>query len=202
MSDTPSSSHRNTSRAVSFTETLCEELNEITTFRKKRKWTDGLGAGEVLAGALAPEVPCPLEPTKKQTVPVACASADPDESNLEETSKAHDMSLVGLAFSGGRIRSATFNLGVLQGLADLGLLPMIDYLSTVSGGGNIGSWLCAWILRAGRDEKTNGEKTPNRERRAPILCVQDGLKPERRTKVRHEEPRPIRFLRHHVCLVY
>jgi len=48
---------------------------------------------------------------------------------------------LGLAFSGGGIRSATFNLGVLQGLAERGLLPHIDYLSTVSGGGYIGSWL-------------------------------------------------------------
>src|SRR5215831_18241630 len=48
---------------------------------------------------------------------------------------------LGIAFSGGGIRSATFNLGVLQGLAERGLLPHIDYLSTVSGGGYIGSWL-------------------------------------------------------------
>jgi hypothetical protein len=53
--------------------------------------------------------------------------------------------LVGLALSGGGIRSATFNLGVLQSLADLGILRFFDYLSTVSGGGYIGSWLSAWI---------------------------------------------------------
>lgn len=56
---------------------------------------------------------------------------------------------VGLAFSGGGIRSATFNLGVLQGLAQSNLLAGFDYLSTVSGGGYIGSWLIAWIKRAG-----------------------------------------------------
>lgn len=48
---------------------------------------------------------------------------------------------LGVSFSGGGIRSATFNLGVIQGLADLGLLRYVDYLSTVSGGGYIGSWL-------------------------------------------------------------
>lgn len=42
---------------------------------------------------------------------------------------------IGLAFSGGGIRSATFNLGVLQGLSKLGVLPTIDYVSSVSGGG-------------------------------------------------------------------
>ncbi len=55
---------------------------------------------------------------------------------------------VGLAFSGGGIRSATFNLGVLQGLAELKLLRRFDYLSTVSGGGYIGSWLAAWFKKA------------------------------------------------------
>ena len=56
---------------------------------------------------------------------------------------------VGLAFSGGGIRSATFHLGVLQGLAEYGLLKQVDYLSTVSGGGYIGSWLARWIREQG-----------------------------------------------------
>jgi len=55
-------------------------------------------------------------------------------------------SLVGLAFSGGGIRSATFNLGVLQGLSRTHLLHYFDYVSTVSGGGYIGSWLMAWMF--------------------------------------------------------
>ncbi|MCE7977798.1 MAG: patatin-like phospholipase family protein, partial [Nitrospira sp. NTP1] len=50
----------------------------------------------------------------------------------------------GLCLSGGGIRSATFSLGVLQSLARLQLLDKFDYLSTVSGGGYIGSWLTAW----------------------------------------------------------
>ncbi|WHZ17598.1 MAG: hypothetical protein OJF52_004450 [Nitrospira sp.] len=53
----------------------------------------------------------------------------------------------GLCFSGGGIRSATFGLGILQSLARLQLLDKFDYLSTVSGGGYIGSWLTAWIHR-------------------------------------------------------
>jgi len=47
---------------------------------------------------------------------------------------------LGVAFSGGGIRSATINLGSLQGLEDGGLLPYVDYLSCVSGGGYIGGW--------------------------------------------------------------
>ena len=52
-----------------------------------------------------------------------------------------------LCISGGGIRSATFGLGILQGLARYNLLQKFDYLSTVSGGGYIGSWLTAWIHR-------------------------------------------------------
>jgi hypothetical protein len=52
-----------------------------------------------------------------------------------------------LCISGGGIRSATFGLGVLQGLASYNLLDKFHYLSTVSGGGYIGSWLTAWIHR-------------------------------------------------------
>jgi Patatin-like phospholipase len=59
---------------------------------------------------------------------------------------------IGLALSGGGIRSATFCLGVLQELARRGRIASFDYLSTVSGGGYIGSWLSAWIHRAGQKE--------------------------------------------------
>lgn len=52
-----------------------------------------------------------------------------------------------LCISGGGIRSATFGLGILQGLARCGLLGRFHFLSTVSGGGYIGSWLTAWIHR-------------------------------------------------------
>ncbi len=52
-----------------------------------------------------------------------------------------------LCLSGGGIRSATFALGVLQGLARAGLLGHFHYMSTVSGGGFIGSWLTAWSHR-------------------------------------------------------
>lgn len=57
--------------------------------------------------------------------------------------------LAALCISGGGIRSATFALGAVQELARRRLLRSFDYLSTVSGGGYIGSWLSAWIQRAG-----------------------------------------------------
>ena len=65
---------------------------------------------------------------------------------------ADEKGLVGLAFSGGGIRSATFGLGVLEGLKKLGILNRIHYLSTVSGGGYIGGWFSANCRRA-RDRR-------------------------------------------------
>jgi hypothetical protein len=56
--------------------------------------------------------------------------------------------LSALCLSGGGIRSATFALGVIQGLAEHGVLGAFDYLSTVSGGGYIGAWLTCWKQRA------------------------------------------------------
>ena len=56
----------------------------------------------------------------------------------------HDASgtpTVGVALSGGGIRSATFCLGLFQALAHQRLIRRIDYLSTVSGGGYFGSFL-------------------------------------------------------------
>src|SRR6202035_1281987 len=50
-----------------------------------------------------------------------------------------------LAISGGGIRSATFALGVLAALARRNLLYQFDYLSTVSGGGYLGSFLTTFL---------------------------------------------------------
>jgi hypothetical protein len=59
---------------------------------------------------------------------------------------------VGLALSGGGIRSATFSLGLVQALARSGVLPKVDYLSTVSGGGYIGAFLGALYVRKQRPQ--------------------------------------------------
>jgi hypothetical protein len=61
---------------------------------------------------------------------------------IPEGSSPHpSQELAGLALSGGGIRSATFNLGIIQALHRSGLFRRFDYLSTVSGGGYIGSCL-------------------------------------------------------------
>lgn len=64
---------------------------------------------------------------------------NPDNPGISSEGKPENM--VGLALSGGGIRSATFSLGIMQALSHKGLLDKVDYLSTVSGGGYIGSAL-------------------------------------------------------------
>jgi hypothetical protein len=67
------------------------------------------------------------------------------------------VSTVGLALSGGGIRSATTNLGMLQALARMRLLPYVDYLCTVSGGGYIGACLSALLSVNDDPERTPGD---------------------------------------------
>jgi hypothetical protein len=56
-----------------------------------------------------------------------------------------DANVVGLALSGGGVRSAAFCLGTLQALNEAGVLDRVDYLSTVSGGGYVGCSLSAGL---------------------------------------------------------
>jgi predicted acylesterase/phospholipase RssA len=56
---------------------------------------------------------------------------------------------VGLALSGGGIRSAAVSLGVLQALNHHDALRNVDYLSTVSGGGYMGTSLTATMTKSG-----------------------------------------------------
>lgn len=93
--------------------------------------------------------------------------------------QAHQDQLAGLAFSGGGIRSATFNLGMLQALAELNQLQHFDYLSTVSGGGYIGGWFSKWLHRQS----------------GKLDTVAAALSPGTKSKPRQEEPDEIRFLR-------
>jgi hypothetical protein len=71
--------------------------------------------------------------------------------------------LVGLSMSGGGIRSATTNLGILQGLAELKILPFVDYMCTVSGGGYIGSCLSSLLsIRKGAIPATGEHTLPEK----------------------------------------
>src|ERR1700735_579509 len=120
--------------AVPLERVLEAELTEIRLVREKRGISN---IGEPRPAAVSPQAP----------IAGGAEPADPPWENAADWVKAvgdaHAANLVGVAFSGGGIRSATFNLGVLQALAELKLLHRVDYLSTVSGGGYIGGWLAA-----------------------------------------------------------
>jgi hypothetical protein len=100
----------------------------------------------------------------------------------------HKAELAALCLSGGGIRSASISLGVIQGMADHDLLDKFDYLSTVSGGGYIGSWLSAWLKWSGdpdvvlkglkdRREDPDNEAEPLRHLRqySAYLTPQSGI---------------------------
>lgn len=88
------------------------------------------------------------------------AAASLDRKSGKDLNRAlNGLGSCALCLSGGGIRSASFALGVIQALsmhprsgpepvesADKSLLVRFHFLSTVSGGGYIGSWLSAWRL--------------------------------------------------------
>jgi hypothetical protein len=85
---------------------------------------------------------------------------------------------IGVAVSGGGIRSATFALGVFQALARLDLLRHIDCLSTVSGGSYFGAFFgrlfhrdyiqshddIRWVLSGPHDGKSPPREDPTLDR--------------------------------------
>jgi hypothetical protein len=83
---------------------------------------------------------------------VAGGEADNDLARLYQRIHGLAAPRAALCLSGGGIRSASFALGVMQALARRGLLRHFHYLSTVSGGGYIGSWLSAWRHHARDDD--------------------------------------------------
>ncbi|WP_339735661.1 patatin-like phospholipase family protein [uncultured Gimesia sp.] len=66
---------------------------------------------------------------------------------------------VGLALSGGGIRSATFALGVLQKFAKHNSLRLVDYMTTVSGGGYIGSCISSLMSSPQPDTPSDVDDT-------------------------------------------
>jgi hypothetical protein len=91
-----------------------------------------------------------------------CRGID-DKSGAALYQALNELNSAALCLSGGGIRSAAFALGVIQALAshpkapkekhvataEDSLLTKFHYLSTVSGGGYIGGWLSAWVMRIG-----------------------------------------------------
>ena len=134
---------------------------------------------------------------RRRTLGVGAAGLDETHEGLpfakgqDAYAWARENKLTGICLSGGGIRSATFNLGVLQGLAALEVLQECDYLSSVSGGGYIHEWLAAWIKREDvRSLHDAPGMSPQGFRR-----VADALKPVPVDAGHPFTPEPIRWLR-------
>lgn len=130
---------------VGFHKVFAEEIEAINSRRQQQQ---------------PPRPPAALEEVEK----------DPEGEPIMRPTAGSD--LVGLALSGGGVRSASFCLGALQALDDLGVLSKVDYLSTVSGGGYIGTSMTAAMSEA-RDSKFPfpSELTP--EERPALRHVRD-----------------------------
>lgn len=83
-------------------------------------------------------------------------AAAPPRADRPEAPNALPADTLGLALSGGGIRSAAFCLGVLQALARAGWLRRVDYLSTVSGGGFVGAFLGRFFDQCRRRDGLTG----------------------------------------------
>src|SRR5262249_12989103 len=89
-----------------------------------------------------------LQSSASEAQAQSCRSSEAAE-RVKIFALLHDLQRSAICFSGGGIRSATFGLGVLQGLAQLskkadGILRSLHFMSTVSGGGYLGAWLSRW----------------------------------------------------------
>ncbi len=132
---------------------------EDRAIQRRREWTppdENLMAGSAGGGAQTNS-----EGPKHKSHSAGAVHSSPS---------AHDAPRVGLAFSGGGIRSATFNLGFAQALARAKMIRRADYLSTVSGGGYIGSFLGAWINRTNVEHVEKGVQDL---RSAPVAFLRE-----------------------------
>jgi hypothetical protein len=150
--------------AIPFSMVLSDELDEIVASRQRRLF-DGVAR-------------------QLNTVSNANSAGNVPNTGLP-TERAFSSSLFGLALSGGGVRSATFALGLIQGMADRNILPYIDIISSVSGGGYISSWLIAWTKRRGSirlvQESLRGFASP-------MACVD-----QRRVKATGQQPVSLRY---------
>lgn len=126
--------------------------------KSRRSVAPGREAGAPPAGTAPPAMSvAAARKTAEERLASAQARAD------AAARPSSELGLAGLALSGGGIRSATFNLGVLQAFAKRGLFDQFDYLSTVSGGSYIGGTLSS--LLSEQDVRPSAEDFPLRHDR-------------------------------------
>jgi len=87
--------------------------------------------------------------------------AESDAKLEQEMQRARSRNLVGVALSGGGVRSGAVSLGFLQAFYNRRILNQLDYLSTVSGGGYAGTYLTAKLSKlAQSNQKVNWTPVP------------------------------------------
>ena len=101
---------------------------------------------------------------EESTVETESATEESSSKQAEDENETEDGSGIGVAFSGGGIRSAAFSSGVLRKLLQKKIA--IDYMSCVSGGGYTGTSYLEWKYRYhGKDDPQWHEKYFNHMRR-------------------------------------
>jgi len=160
-------------KAISEGSPVSEEKSASTAFAKAQSLSSSRQAnlGESLAAGIGPQIkvygdfPNALSSRqidqKEQTFILGRRRNHNPNNASNEVNDA-----VGLAFSGGGIRSATVCLGVVQVLAKNELLAEVDYLSTVSGGGYFGSFLSSYL-------------TPHDPKESPNESIKKALNPDK-----------------------
>lgn len=114
-----------------------------------------------------------------------CQSTPAADERNDSVSPEHVRnSLVGVALSGGGVRSGAISLGFLMGLARHRLLQGVDYLSTVSGGGYAGAMVTAEAERLNR-ARSDGSTSPPQEllfQEAPSVPARSTSRPRHRLR--------------------
>jgi hypothetical protein len=122
-------------------------LDEVLNIIRDRQGLSASIAGQSLPQTIRDEMTRTVEWRPMGQIKHGCRSdlSKAEEQRINERRQFYNVNprewAVGLALSGGGIRSATFAMGIMVALSKRGLLQQFDYLSTVSGGGYAGSFV-------------------------------------------------------------
>ena len=114
-----------------------------------------------------------------------------------EQDASKEDNLTGLALSGGGIRSATFSLGIMQALVNRDLLKKVDYLSTVSGGGYIGSSITWLTSKLAQSEKAKDAPHEFSVFKGQFPYGSDDPRPDKAQLAELRQQQMLKYLRQH-----
>lgn len=135
-------------------ESLKTEWKNAVENRRKIAFNDPHGRNALNYGPEASAPPNDQNTPGKQSSPGTQGTPD------SEPWEGPDQNWVGLALSGGGLRSALFNIGLLQAFSHRGLLRYVDYISSVSGGGYANGWLVSQVQKYLQNGERDFHTTP------------------------------------------